>query len=655
MAKKLVIVESPTKIKTISKILGKKYKVTSSMGHLIDLPKSSLGVDVEHDFEPKLIVVRSKQKTLTGLKKDVKTKDEIYFATDPDREGEAIGWNLVAHIGKGKKIFRVTFQEITKSAVQKAFENPREFNQNLIKAQMARRTLDRIVGYKISPLLWQKVGSRLSAGRVQSVALRLIVEREKEIRAFVPTEYWKLSVDLQKEGIEESLSASLERIHGEKFESASEEDVRDIVRQLQDKDFTVTNVTSSQRRRKPLPPFITSTLQQDAFNKLGFNADRTMRVAQSLYEGIDVGDGDTTGLITYMRTDSVNISQEALSNVREFIQTEFGTDYLPESANEYKSRKSAQQAHEAIRPTNVLLRPDQVKAYLDADQARLYELIWNRFVSSQMTPAVYQNRKIEITAGEFQFGVSGSNIVFDGFLKVYLDSDEEESGIDFSRYGKDDVLTLLEAKPTQHFTKPPPRFSDASLVKALEEDGIGRPSTYASIIQTLVYRNYIIRQKGYFHATDLGIKVSGLLVEFFGRIMDVRFTAQMEEKLDDVEDGKTDYVTVLREFYEPFKKELEHAGENMQRTENFVEEDCPECGRRMMIKWGRRGQFLSCSGFPECKFAKPMTTGIACPQDGCEGELVQRQSRGRHFYGCSKYPQCTYTTNTLPKTEEESG
>jgi len=654
MAKKLVIVESPTKIKTISKILGKQYKVTSSMGHLVDLPKSSLGVDLEHDFAPKLIVVRSKQKTLTGLKKDVKGKDEIYFATDPDREGEAIGWNLVEHIGKGKKIFRVTFQEITKAAVQKAFEHPGDFDHNLIKAQMARRILDRIVGYKISPLLWQKVGSRLSAGRVQSVALRLIVEREKEIRSFIPAEYWKLSIDLQKEGVAEPLTAALERIHGEKFESAAEAEVRDIVRQLQDKFFKVTKISSSQRRRKPLPPFITSTLQQDAFNKLGFNADRTMRVAQSLYEGIDIGDGDTTGLITYMRTDSVNISQEALDAVREFIRTEFGQDYRPETANEYKSRKSAQQAHEAIRPTNVLQRPDQVRSYLDTDQARLYELIWNRFVSSQMTPAVYQNRKIEIVADEFQFGVSGSNIIFDGFLKVYRDSDEEESGIDFSQYGEDDILRLLESRPSQHFTKPPARFSDASLVKALEEDGIGRPSTYASIIQTLVFRNYIIRQKGYFHATDLGIKVSDLLVEFFGRIMDVRFTAQMEEQLDDVEDGKTDYVTILREFYGPFKKELEHAGENMERTENFVEEDCPECGRRMVVKWGRRGQFLSCSGFPECKFAKPVTTGISCPQEGCDGELVRRQSRGRHFYGCSKYPKCTYTTNALPKTEDTS-
>ena len=652
MAKKLVIVESPTKIKTISKILGKKYKVTSSMGHLIDLPKSSLGVDLDHDFEPKLIVVRAKQKILTALKKEVKTKDEIYFATDPDREGEAIGWNLVAHIGKGKKIFRVTFQEITKSAVQKAFEHPKEFDANLIKAQMARRILDRIVGYKISPLLWQKVGSRLSAGRVQSVALRLIVEREKEIRAFVPREYWKISADLQKEGLDDVLSAGLEKINGEKFESATAQEAQEIVQRLKDKEFIVTQVSSSRRRRKPLPPFITSTLQQDAFNKLGFNADRTMRVAQGLYEGIDIGNGDTAGLITYMRTDSVNISQEAMQNVRTFIQDEFGADYLPENPNQYKSKKSAQQAHEAIRPTDILQKPGNLKAYLDADQSRLYELIWNRFVSSQMTPAVYQNRKIEMTAGEFQFGVSGSNVIFDGFLKVYRDKDEEESGIDFSKYAKGDLLKLIEAKPSQHFTKPPPRFSDASLVKALEEDGIGRPSTYASIILTLVFRNYILRKKGYFHATDLGIKVAGLLVEFFMRIMDVKFTANMEEKLDAVEDGKTDYVEVLRDFYEPFKKELEYAGQNMKRTENFVEEKCPECGRRMVVKWGRRGQFLSCSGFPECKFAKPVTTGVKCPQEGCDGELVQRQSRGRHFYGCSKYPNCTYTANSLPKTED---
>ena len=648
MAKKLVIVESPTKIKTISKILGSKFKVTSSMGHLIDLPKSTLGVDVDNNFEPKLIVVRSKQKILSKLKKEAENKDEIYFATDPDREGEAIGWNLAQHIGDGKAIYRVTFQEITKDAVLKAFEHPRKFNDNLINAQTARRVLDRIVGYKISPLLWSKVGSRLSAGRVQSVALRLIVEREKEIQAFIPKEYWKVFVDLQKQGVDGLLTAELEKIRGEKFELNSEADARQIADQLREKQFVITKVSDSKRQRNPLPPFITSTLQQDAFNKLGFNADRTMRVAQQLYEGIEIGD-ETVGLITYMRTDSVNISQEALGKVRSFVKEKYGEEYLPETPNKYKSKKSAQEAHEAIRPSDIARHPADLKAYLEPEQYKLYELIWNRFVSSQMTPAVFKNRKIEITAGDFQFGVSGSNIVFDGFLKLYRDEEEEESIVDFSQYHEQDALNLIEVKPTQHFTKPPPRFSDASLVKALEEQGIGRPSTYASIIQTLVFRNYVLRQKGYFNATELGIKVSDLLVEFFPGIMDVRFTAEMEEDLDEVEEGKVEYAELLKNFYEPFIKELEFAGDNMKRTQNFVEEKCPECDRQMVVKWGRRGKFLSCSGFPKCKFAKPITTGVKCPQEGCDGELVQRQSKGRHFYGCSKYPNCTYTTNSLPK------
>lgn len=654
MANKLVIVESPTKIKTISKILGKKYKVTSSMGHLIDLPKSSLGVDIENGFEAKLIVVRSKQKILSKLKKEAENKDEIYFATDPDREGEAIGWNLARQIGNGKKIFRVTFQEITKDAVQKAFTHPRSFDQDLINAQTARRVLDRIVGYKISPLLWQKVGSRLSAGRVQSVALRLIVEREKEIRAFVPKEYWKIFADLKKAGYDDFLTAELEKIKGEKFELASADEAARIAEQLRGETFCISKVSESQRQRKPLPPFITSTLQQDAFNKLGFNADRTMRVAQQLYEGIEVGDGETVGLITYMRTDSVNISKEALEKVRGFVRDEFGGEYIPETANVYRSKKSAQEAHEAIRPSDIERRPKELKHFLDPDQYKLYELIWNRFVSSQMVPAVFKNHKLEITAGDFQFGISGSNLVFDGFLKIYRDEDEEESVVDFSHYAQNDPLELAEVKPTQHFTKPPPRFSDASLVKALEEDGIGRPSTYASIIQTLVFRNYVLRQKGYFHATELGVKVSDLLVEFFPRIMDVKFTAEMEEDLDEVEEGKINHAELLEKFYEPFRKELEYAGDNMKRTQSFVDETCPQCGRQLVVKWGRRGKFLSCSGFPKCKFAKPVTTGVTCPQEGCGGELVQRQSRGRHFYGCSKYPECTFTANALPKEAEKS-
>ena len=649
MAKSIVIVESPTKIKTISKFLGPKYKVLSSMGHLVDLPKSTLGVDIENDFEAKFIVVRSKSKLLTKLKKETKSAKKIYFATDPDREGEAIGWNLIEHIGDGKKIYRVTFQEITKEAVIKAFDHPREFDKKKIEAQVARRILDRIVGYKISPLLWKKVGSRLSAGRVQSVALRIIVEREEEIKKFKAQEYWQIAVDLKKEGYEDILMAALEKIDNEKFELHSEADTQKIVNEIKDYEFIVSDVTDRQVQRKPGPPLITSTLQQEGFNKLKFNSSRTMMVAQQLYEGIDLGDGETVGLITYMRTDSVNISQEATDKVREFIKKQYGDKYLPETPNKYKSKKSAQEAHEAIRPSDVLRKPDDIRKFLSDEQYKLYVLIWNRFVSSQIVPSVYQSKKIEITAGKYQFGVSGSTLVFDGFLTVDRGSREEESNVDFTHYTKDDRLDLKEIKPTQHFTKPPPRYSDASLVKALEEDGIGRPSTYASIIKTLVMRNYIVRERGYLGPTELGILICELLVEYFSKIMDLGFTAKMEDSLDLIEEGKLNTPDLLKEFYEPFKEELEHAEATIVKTENFVDKNCPECGKQMLVKWGRRGKFLSCSGFPECKFAQPLTLGIKCPEIDCEGELVKRKSKRGGFYGCSKYPQCTYVAQELPE------
>lgn len=648
-SKALVIVESPAKVKTINKILGEKFKVVSSMGHLIDLPKSKLGVDIEGDFAPQFIVVRDKQKILTQLKKEAKTKKEIYIATDPDREGEAIGWNLIAHIAEGKKVFRVTFQEITKEAVLKAFEHPRAFDVKKVDAQMARRILDRIVGYQISPILWKKVGSRLSAGRVQSVALRLIVEREREIKGFVPQEYWQIAADLQKAGRADILTASLERIKGEKFELNDEPQARDVAARIRQQEFIVSDVTQKEVRRNPVAPFITSTMQQDAFNKLGFNANKTMQIAQQLYEGIELDEDEPIGLITYMRTDSVNISNEAVERVRKFIQKNYGPKYLPESPHKYKSKKSAQEAHEAIRPSDVSRRPEDIKKYLDEDQFRLYELIWKRFVGCQMTPAVFANRKIEITAGEFQFGAAGSTLVFNGFLALYRDQEDEETKQDLSHYEKADKLKLLEVKPTQHFTKPPPRYSDASLVKALEEDGIGRPSTYASIIQTLVFRNYVLRERGYFTATELGMQICDLLVEYFADIMNVGFTAQMEENLDLVEEGQLNHVKLLKEFYDPFKKDVDHAMQTMEKTQNFVDQKCPQCGRQMVIKWGRRGKFLSCSGFPECKFAQPISSGVKCPQPECGGDLVQRRSSRGSFYGCSHYPKCTYTANKLPE------
>ncbi|MCD4780496.1 MAG: type I DNA topoisomerase [Candidatus Omnitrophica bacterium] len=649
MVKPVVIVESPTKVKTINKMLGGKYKVLSSMGHLVDLPKSTLGVDLEHEFEPKLIVVRSKQKILTKLKKDTLKSKKIFFATDPDREGEAIGWNLKEHIGKDKEIYRVTFQEITKDAVRKAFENPREFDIQRINAQITRRILDRIVGYKISPLLWRKVGSRLSAGRVQSVALHIIVDRERQIQAFIPKEYWQIAVDLKKEDYPEIVESSLDRIDGEKFELSNEPDTKRITDELKDLTYTVSKISKKQIKRKSRPPVITSTMQQEAFNKLRFNASKTMMLAQQLYEGIEVVDGDPVGLITYMRTDSVNVSKEAIEKVRGFILESYGEKYLPEVPNKFKSKKSAQEAHEAIRPTDVLRKPQHVRAYLDRDQYNLYEIIWNRFVSSQMTPSVSENRRMEIMAGKYLFSASGSTLVFDGFLTLDLESKEEDKTLDFSHYQKDDDLKMIEIKPTQHFTKPPPRFSEASLVKALEEDGIGRPSTYASIIQTLVMRNYVVRDRGYFHATELGCKICDLLVEYFPKIMDVGFTAQMEENLDLIEEGKISRNVLLKEFYIPFKEELEYADANIVKTQNFVDKKCPECDRQMVIKWGRRGKFLSCSGFPECKYAQPYTLGIKCPQEECDGELVKRRSRsGAAFYGCSRYPKCSFVTNTLP-------
>ncbi len=653
MAKFLVIVESPTKVKTINKILGQKYKVVPSMGHLVDLPASSLGVDIENNFEPRLIVVRKKQKVLTRLKKDAKNKKHIFIATDPDREGEAIGWNIAQHLGDGKEYHRVTFHEITKDAVSRAFQHPVGFDAKKIDAQLARRILDRLVGYKLSPLLWKKVGSRLSAGRVQSVALRLIVEREREIQNFVPQEYWQITVDLKKEGNSQILSAALEKIDNEKVNLTSREQTDTIVDQLKKEAFYISDVSQKEIKRKAPPPFITSTMQQEAFNKLGFNTAKTMMIAQQLYEGIDIGD-ESVGLITYMRTDSVNIAKEALEKVRAYIQKHYGLTYLPQKANTFKSRKSAQEAHEAIRPTDVNLAPEEIKKYLTEDQYELYSLIWRRFISCQMTPAVYKVTKLSISSGNFLLGASGSTRIFDGYLATGIDMENEEKGVDLGIYLKGDKLQLVEIRPTQHFTKPPPRYSEGSLVRALEENGIGRPSTYAPIIQTLVLRNYVRRDRGYFNATELGMKICDLLIEYFPKIMDISFTATMEEHLDLIEEGKLDKLTLLEEFYQPFREELAYALENIEKTREYVDRTCPKCGRPMMVKWGRNGKFLSCSGFPKCKYSEAFLTGIKCPREGCDGEVVERRSRrGQRFYGCSNYPKCNFISNKLPEETDK--
>ena len=654
MVKSIVIVESPTKVKTINKMLGRNFKVVSSMGHLIDLPKSTLGVDLENDFEPKFIAVRSKSKILSKLKKDVKTAKEIYVATDPDREGEAIGWNLVNHIGEGKKIYRVSFQEITKTAVLKAFDNVREFDKNLINAQVTRRVLDRIVGYKLSPILWKKVGSRLSAGRVQSVALKVIVERERAIEVFNPFEYWSVEAIVQKQGQGELISF-LEKIDHKALALGSKEVTDDLVEELKTLDFVVSKIVNREVKRKAVAPLITSTMQQEAFNKLKFSAVRTMMLAQQLYEGINLGDGDAVGLITYMRTDSVNISEEAIGKVREFIGKTYGKEYLPGKANRYKSKKSAQEAHEAIRPSDVLYTPQDLRQYLDEDQLKLYTLIWNRFVGSQIVPSVYESRKIEIVAGRCQFGTSCSILKFDGCLVVDSKSIKKTTAVDFSCYKKGDVLNLNTLNSAQHFTKPPPRFSDASLVKTLEEGGVGRPSTYASIILTLISRNYIIRDKGYFKPTELGMLILDLLVENFPKVIDEGFTANMESKLDLVEEGKLTYVDLMRTFYEPFSKELEVAERVIEKTYNFIDKKCPECNGKLVVKWGRRGKFISCLAFPECRHAESFTLGVPCPEDGCDGDLVERRSKkGQTFYGCSKYPKCEHISNTLPDKDKQS-
>jgi len=649
MPKILVIVESPAKVKTINKILGSKYKVTASMGHLIDLPKSRIGVDVEHDFEAKFIVVRDKQKTLAKLKKEAKGVDEIYIATDPDREGEAIGWNLVQHIANGKKVRRVVFHEITKDAVKKAFLHPREFNSKLVDAQNARRVLDRIVGYQISPLLWKKVGSRLSAGRVQSVALRLVVEREEAIKTFVPQEYWQIAVYFTKKGRKDILTAHLEKMDGEKVDLKTELLTNSVIAEIKKSSFKISAINAKQVKRNAPAPFITSTLQQEAFSKLGFNTSKTMLIAQQLYEGIEMGDKEPEGLITYMRTDSVNIAAEAVEKVRGLIKKEHGKEYLPQEPNRFKSKKSAQEAHEAIRPSDVYHKPEDVKQYLSDEQYRLYDLIWKRFISCQMMPAIFEQTKIEIVSGRFQFGVSGSILAFPGYLAVYRDNEDQDVKLDPSLYAEGDTLILLDVKGSQHFTKPPARYSEANLVKALEEDGIGRPSTYASIIHTLVYRNYVLRDRGYFTATELGIRICNLLMEYFKKIMDIGFTAAMEEELDSIEEGTNDYVKVLRDFWVPFKEELDFAFEHIQKTEVTIEKPCPDCARPMVVKWGRRGRFISCTGFPECKHAEPFTTGVKCLLEGCAGELVERRShRGATFYGCSRYPDCKFIANKLP-------
>ncbi len=625
------------------------------MGHIIDLPQKKLGVDVEKGFKPEYVIIPARKKALASLKKEGKNKDTIYVATDPDREGEAIGWQLKEHVfKKNKNVLRVTFHEITPAAVNEAFKKPRDFDAKMIEAQVGRRILDRIVGYSLSPLLWKKIARGLSAGRVQSVALRLIIEREREIQKFTPKEYWEVEAELAK--TESTFLAKLDKIDNQKAEIKNKEEAEKACQEARIEKFIVSQVKKSEKKRYPGAPFITSTLQQDAFNKLRFNANKTMLLAQQLYEGIMIGQDNPVGLITYMRTDSPRVSAEAINEVRDYISLSFGKDCLPEKPNYYKAKKLAQEAHEAIRPTFVSRHPEGLKTFLTPDQRKLYELIYNRFLASQMKPAEYAVTSVSIEAGKYLFSASGSTLIFEGFLLAYKNNDDEEDNDNekikknkIPLLEKGEVLELLNILPSQHFTKPPARYSDSSLIKELEEGGVGRPSTYAPIIYTLILRDYVRRIKGYFNPMELGFKVCDLLVEYFPKIVDMKFTALMEEELDEIEEGRLNKLKVLEGFYAPFKASLDFAQANIKKEVIITDKICGQCGKPMVVKWGRRGKFLSCSGFPECKGSQSITSGVKCPQEGCGGELIERRSKRGFFYGCSNFPKCRFVSRTLPQ------
>ncbi len=660
MPKSLVIVESPAKANTINKILGKDFVVFSSVGHIMDLPGSKMGIDIENNFKPQYIMIPGKKKTVSELKKHAKGKKKVFLATDPDREGEAISWHLYNLLGKKKNICRIAFHEITKSAILEAVKHSGDIDMKKVYAQQARRTLDRLVGYSISPLLGRKVGRGLSAGRVQSVTVRMIVDRENDIRAFIMQEYWEIEALLKKhtKATPDTFTAKLDKIDGKKVEIPNKEKAERIVNEAKKQDFIVTDVQKKEKKKHALPPFTTSKLQQDAFYKLRFSARKTMQIAQQLYEGLEIGKGDSEGLITYMRTDAVRLSKESTDSARSYITKKYGKEYLPHVPNKFKSKKAAQEAHEAIRPTLPLREPNTIKEYLSEDQFKLYTLIWNRFVSSQMSSAIFSMLSVLIKAGKFLFKAQGSQKIFSGFTAVYEEDGEvKEEGKILPPLEVNEKLLLLKLNPSQHFTKPPPRFSEASLVKALEERGIGRPSTYAPIIYTVIARNYVKRKEGYLHPSELGMVVTDLLVKNFSKVMDFEFTANMEEELDDIEEGKEKKIKVLNDFYGPFEKDLAYAKEHMRKVKGesvATSEVCDKCGKQMVIKWGRHGRFLSCSDFPNCRFAKSIPTGVTCPEPNCGGYLVEKKSkkRGRHFYGCSNYPKCRYITKRLPARKD---
>mgnify|MGYP000247997396 CR=1 FL=1 len=670
----LVIVESPAKARTIGRFLGPGYAVKASMGHVRDLPKSKLGVDVAHDFQPTYTVLKEKLPVVKELKESVQRARELILATDPDREGEAIAWHLIeATQAHDKPVRRIVFHEITEEAIREALAHPRGIDMRLVNAQQARRVLDRLVGYEISPLLWRKVKSGLSAGRVQSVALRLVVEREREIQAFVPQEYWTIEVDLAPlgNGAQEPVpfAATLVRVRGEKPDLPNEEAARAVARELEAAQYWVVSVKERQKQRRPAPPFTTSTLQQEAGRKLRFPVSLTMQVAQQLYEGVELGPEGSVGLITYMRTDSTQVAAAAQQRAREVIAARWGADFLPERPPVYaKKAKGAQEAHEAIRPTDPARDPDSVRPYLTPRQYQLYRLIWERFIASQMAPAIYDTVTVEIAAGPkvgadapYLLRATGSVVRFPGFLVVYREGRDEDEADELDQrplppLASGEVLRLLAVRPEQHFTQPPPRYSEATLVKTLEELGIGRPSTYAPTIETLKQRRYVVVEDRKLVPTELGMLVTDLLVQHFPDVVDVGFTSRLEEELDEIAAGERDWVPVVREFYEPFHRQVEEAEQTIERVRLADQpsgEVCELCGRPMVIKESRFGRFLSCSGFPECKNKRPLLEkiGVRCPRCG-EGEIVVRRSRkGRTFYGCSRYPECDFVSWERPTGE----
>lgn len=658
---KLVIVESPSKAHTIKKYLGSGYEVIASKGHVRDLPAKRLSVDIKNDFAPKYEVMKDKAQLISEMKDAVKKCDEVFLATDPDREGEAISWHLayILDLPLDSKN-RVEFNEITKSGVENGMAHPRAIDLDLVNAQQARRILDRLVGYKLSPFISQKIRRGLSAGRVQSVALRIIVDRENEIRAFVPEEYWTVDAKFIPKGSRKAFPASLHSYNGEKIKISNEEEAKKVLADLDNADFSISKVKHGTRRKQPAPPFITSTLQQDASRKLGFQSRRTMKVAQELYEGVNIDNIGATGLITYMRTDSLRISNDAQAEAKEYIGNRWGEKYLPKKPRVFKSRSNAQDGHEAIRPTMVGLEPDKIKSNLTSDQYKLYKLIWERFLASQMAECIHKTTQADIEANGYTFKASGYKVDFDGFTVLYVEGkdteDEKETQLPVLEEGM--IVRAKEIIPNQHFTQPPARYTEASLIKALEENGIGRPSTYSATITTIVSRDYVRRESKTLYPTELGEVITTLMKERFPKIVNVKFTAQMESELDEVENGNEEWVQLLRDFYGEFEETLKKAKTEMEGQKYTLEEDrtdyiCENCGKPMVYKYGRYGRFIACSGYPECKTVKKVIEKLGVPCPKCGGDIIVRKTkRGKPFYGCGNYPNCTFASWSEPLNEK---